>query len=220
MVGGTCRTALNVARELKENNYSIDVMTYRHEENIPSEKNISESWEYLDLFNKESVDIFLKNQASKKYDKIIFYISNSAKPYGESINYDTEDLNRFYGVFCVNYIVLMNNLVDNLSDDGAMIFISSSASDTGANDPVYASGKALIQSYILSLNYFLNDNQSAYFISPKAIAGSKFYESLSDDIKLNIPSLAYPKDMARVIIESKIHKGKRVKMGWDKPWQR
>jgi hypothetical protein len=26
--------------------------------------------------------------------------------------------------------------------------------------------------------------------------------------------------MARVIIESKIHKGKRVKMGWDKPWQR
>ena len=218
IIGGTNRTAINIAKELEINGYSIDCMTYRDEKKIvDSFKN----WSYLDFYETDSVDKFLIEQVDKKYDKIIFLVSNSTWPSQINFNALRDGLRDFYGTFCVNYLLLVYRLISSLSDTGSIVFISSSAAETGCNDPVYSSGKALVQSYVISLNNFLNENQSAVSISPGTIFGSSFYESLPLDspIRLNIDAMTYPEELAEVIINAYNYKGKVVKVGWEKGWE-
>ena len=218
IIGGTNKTAINIAHILESNNYSIDCMTYRYESNII---NIDTTWEHLDIFEDKSVNLFLEKQNKKIYDKIILFISNSIKPYGEHLMFNDDDLKNFYGIFCVNYIKLINGLKNCISDDGSIIFISSSAAEMGCKDPVYSSGKALIQSYILSLNNFLNNSQSAFSISPGTIFGSNFFISLADDnpIKTDLECMTYPEELSKIIMYSHLYKGRVIKAGWGKGWE-
>ena len=217
IVGGTNKTAISVAKELQQNGYEIDTMTYRDKEKIVA---CPKDWSHLDLFDSYSIENFLKNQIGKKYNKIIFFISNSSKPYTKGLGFNTDSLKDFYGTFCVNYLILIKNLIQNLSDDGSIVYISSSSAETGATNITYSSAKALIQNYVLSLNNFLTDKQSACSILPTTIFESNFYNSLPEDspIKLNNFNIVYPKDIANVINESYFYKGKKIKLGWDESW--
>lgn len=217
IIGGTNRTAINVAKELQLNGYFIEGMTYRDKNKIVESFN---NWMHLDFFDDNSVNKFLINQESKKYDKIILFISNSTQISNKNLNYQRDSLKNFYGIFCVNYLLLINNLLKCLSSTGSIIFISSSAVETGCNDPIYSSGKALVQSYITSLNNFLTDKQSALSLSPGTIFDSNFYESLPSDspIKNDINAMTYPKEIAEIIINAYNYRGKTIKVGWGKNW--
>lgn len=217
IIGGTNKTAINVAKELESNGCTIDGITYRDNKKIVDDFN---NWMHLDFFDDHSVNKFLISQENKKYDKIVLFIANSTQIFEESLNYKREILRQFYGIFCVNYLLLINTLSKCLSSSGSIIFISSSAADTGCNDLVYSSSKALIQSYVLSLNNLLNKEQSAFSILPSTIYGSNFYESLPENhyIKLETEVMTYPKNIADIIMESNQHKGKNIKLGWGKGW--
>ena len=221
IIGGTNKTATSVARELENNGYSIEGMTYRDTKKVTEYfKNCI--WSHLNLSDNYIVNDFIRSQKDKEYDKIIFFISNSTQINGTKLNDQRDALNQFYGVFCVNYILLINSLLSCLSDNGSIIFISSSAADNGSKDPIYSSGKALIQSYILSLNNLLKKEQSAFSISPGTIAGSLFYESLPEDHpdKLNKKAITYPKEIANLIIKSKDYSGKNVRLSWGEDWNK
>lgn len=213
VIGGTNKTAINVSESLEKYGNEISLLTYR---DIQKTTKKFKNWSYLDLYDSYSIELFLKEQENKKYDQIIFFISDSAKPYAKNLNFNSESLANFYGIFCVNYLILIKNLINNLSNNGSIIYISSSASETGAKNITYSSAKALIENYVLSLNNFLKDEQSAYAILPYTIFDSNFYNSLSEDnpIKLKNSTIVYPKDIADIIVESSIYKNKKVKIGW------
>lgn len=219
IIGGTNNTALNVAKELKSCGYSIDCMTYRDKNKIST---LFKNWMHLDLFDENSIDLFLKKQQNKKYDKIILFISDSSKPYGQGLEFEKNSLQDFYGIFCVNYLILIKDLLSNLKDTGSIIHISSSAAYTGSNNVTYSSGKALVQNYIMSLQNFLKENQSSCSISPGTILGSKFYISLPEGHpdRINTNALTSPEQIAGIIMESSKYKGKDVKIGWETGWDK
>lgn len=211
LIGGTNYTAQNIATSFKEMGYSV-YGTYRQEELA---KGSVDKWNYLDLYIEDTVDKFLEQQKDIKYDKIILLISNSSKPYGESLKFKKEDLINFYGNFCVNYIILINNLIKNLSEEGSVVFISSGSADYGAKDLTYSSGKALIENYVLSLTNFLTDKQYAFSISPGTIKGSRWYNQLPEthEDKINKDLIASPEKIVEIILESNKHNGQIVKLG-------
>jgi short-subunit dehydrogenase len=209
IIGGTNKTAINVSKELENNGYSIDCITYRNQEKITKDFN---TWVHLDLFSTRTLELFLKNQSNKKYNKIVLFVSSSLP----RINPSKNALKDFYGIFCVNYIELIEGLMKTLDEEGSMVFISSRAAEMGCKDPVYSSGKALIQNYIISLNNFLSDKQSAYSISPGTIFGSSSYESLPEGHRDKIDGVTFPKEIADLILEAQKNKGKVISVGWAK----
>ena len=212
IIGGTNKTADNIAFELEKQGYTIECMTYRDEEKIINQ---NRQWEYLDLFDEKSVEKFLESQKNKKYNKIILTIANSASAPDLSLDFDKLDLKKFYGTFCVNYIFLIKGLLKNIADYGSMIYISSIATQINYRDAIYSSGKALIQCYILSLKDFLKEGQSICSISPGTILNSTAYNRLPEGHhnRLNSHLLASPKGISELIINSGLYNGQNIKIG-------
>ena len=195
VVGGTASISEDLVSILENNNYKIDLLTYRTKFNI---KNKNRNWYFLDLENINSIYNFIEFQKNKKYSLIIF-VAKIEKD-GENLEFDIEHLHNSFLKFHANSLYLIASLVKNLNDSGHMVYISSAAVNTNVPHSTYIAGKAMLQAFTISLSGKSKNKQSIYVISPTRILGSKSQiENASSDI---VTEYATIQNIAKKIIES------------------
>ena len=173
IIGGTSSLANFIIPKLENNNYEISAMTFRQSSKIYKDY----TWIKLDLYDYESINMFLHSILPNTYSKIIFL---SGSGLGKSYKDITEeDMAKFYQAFLINYISLIMNLTHRLDDDGQIVFISSIAANIPIQDAHYSAVKAGVEAFIRSASSQLSKNQSMFSISPATITDS-MREKISD----------------------------------------
>lgn len=173
IIGGTSSLAPFICKDLKENEYQINLMTYRNYNKI----NNLYKWEYLNLENIDSINVFINNLKGK-YKKIIILPGNA---YNESVDQiDFNKLKMYYEHYIFNYIYLSYNLLKFLENDGQMISISSIAANMPVKDANYSAVKGAIQSFFRSLSIDAKPEQAIFSIAPPTI---------NDDIRKEISNI-------------------------------
>lgn len=210
IIGGTASVCDGIVKFFEKNMYSIDLMTYRQKEKIDK----IHEWIYLDINNYDSIQLFLKKILNKTYKKIILTPATSASN-KDIMDTNREELVNFYGNFFVNYMILVKELLKNLSEDGEMVYISSIAANVPNNDVNYATGKGAMQTFIRSLSTKVDKNKSVYSISPGLIYDTPaFNHNDPKNYNNDISKLATKEGIASIIINSDFKKnGKIIKIG-------
>jgi len=181
IIGGTSSIVPKMIERLEQNQYSIELMTFRQEHKKYGKYN----WLYLNLEDMSSIENLLHIASKKTYEKIIFVSGNSLGNYGRDVPY--EALQIFYDAFLLRYNFLIKELSKSLSDSGQIVYISSMAANMPIEDANYSAVKAGVQAFVKSLSCHLKQNQSAFSISPGLIYGTPaFYqqEYLGDSSRL------------------------------------
>lgn len=210
IIGGTAPISNDIIKELKLNSYSIDLMTYRDINKINEE----ESWTYLDIQQYHSVEKFLNFIGNKKYNKII--LNSASSPGNQNIKKTKrEDLVYYYSNFFVNYMILVKNLLENISENGSIVYISSIAANVPIQDVNYATGKGAMQTFITSLSTHIKHQQYIFSIAPGLIYDTPaFYQNDPKNYNYDSSKLATKKQIAEIIIKSdNSFNGKVIKIG-------
>jgi NAD(P)-dependent dehydrogenase (short-subunit alcohol dehydrogenase family) len=210
IIGGTASISNKIVEEFENNLYSVDLMTYRQKEKI----NATHNWEYLDLNDYESVKLFLNKISGNKYKKIILMPASSAS-YKNIADTDREDLVNFYGNFFVNYMILVRELVKNLSEDGQIAYISSIAANVPIDDVNYATGKGAMQTFIRSMSTKIKNGQAIFSVAPGLIYDTPaFYHNDPANYGGDISRLAKKEEIAQIILNATPEKnGQIIKIG-------
>lgn len=163
IIGGTARSANKIINALENNQYSINLMTFRQKSKIYGNYN----WIELDLENDISVTNFIKSLPKNFYSKIIFLSGNSlSKKY---IDINKDELKHFYNSYIYNYNQIIIECMESINESGEIIFVSSIAANRPINDVHYSAAKAANQALVKSLSLYVNNNQSIYSIAPGTI---------------------------------------------------
>lgn len=210
IIGGTASICDKIVKSFEDNGYSIDLMTYRQKEKI----NSTHEWRYLDINDFNSIETFLKSIEGKEYKKILLTPASSAS-HKNIIDTSREDLVRFYGNFFVNYMILVKELLNNLSVDGEIIYISSIAANVPNNDVNYATGKGAMQTFIRSMSTKVTGSQAIYSISPGLIYDTPaFNHNDPRNYNNDVSRLATKEGIAEIILNGGAEKnGKIIKIG-------
>jgi len=163
IIGGTARSANKIINALENNQYSINLMTFRQKSKIYGNYN----WIELDLENDISVTNFIKSLPKNFYSKIIFLSGNSlSKKY---IDINKDELKHFYNSYIYNYNQIIIECMESINENGEIIFVSSIAANRPINDVHYSAAKAANQALVKSLSLYTKNNQCIYSIAPGTI---------------------------------------------------
>jgi NADP-dependent 3-hydroxy acid dehydrogenase YdfG len=166
IIGGTSSLAKPIISKLENNGYEIVAMTFRQIDKIYN----NYTWIKLDLYDKNSIDMFFDFLPKQFYSKIIFLSGNSLGKSYKNVNED--EMLSFYDAFLINYISLIIDLTKILEYDGQVIFVSSIAAKIPIQDAHYSAVKAGVEAFVRSASSQLLDNQSMFSISPATITDS------------------------------------------------
>lgn len=202
IVGGTSSIVPKMIELLEDNQYSIELMTFRQKNKIYGEYN----WLYLDLEDINSVEDLLNVASQKTYEKIIFVSGNSLGNYGNDVPYSA--LQVFYDAFLLRYNFLIKELSKFLNDTGQIVYISSMAANVAIGDANYSAVKAGVQAFVKSLSFQLKNKQSAFSISPGLIYGTPAFNQQNYEGDVN--SLASADKIAEIIVNADHSYNRRV----------
>jgi NADP-dependent 3-hydroxy acid dehydrogenase YdfG len=191
IIGGTASITHEMIKQLEFNNYEIDLMTYRQKNKIYG----NYKWKELNFENQQQVFNFLNSLQKNYYSKIIINVGSSfIKNYNEG---SFKEFETFYKTYLLNYIYIMMNLPNNLTQNGQIVSISSEIANRPYKDIHYSAVKAGCQIAAQGLSLHLKEGQSIYSIAPGLI-----------DLKIK-------KQIAKIIVESTIlDNGKVIEIGY------
>lgn len=173
IVGGTSSISPFLCKDLEENGYTINLISYRNVNKI----NLKYNWQYLNLENIDSINNFISN-INSKYKKIIILSGNALEM--NYLDLDFQKIKMYYESYLFNYIYLCYNLFKFLDHDGQLVTISSVAANTPYQDFNLSAVKGGIQSFTRSLSLHAKDSQAVFCIAPPTI---------TDDIRKNISEI-------------------------------
>ena len=210
IIGGTAPICKDIVKILEENNYKIDLMTYRQKEKINNLYN----WQYLDLNDYESTNNFINNINKNYYNKIIL-MSSSSPSHLDILNTSRNELINFYSNFFVNYMILIVGLLPSMTDDGQIIYISSVAANKPNNNVNYATSKGSMQMFITSMSTKIKFQQAIFSISPGLIYDSPaFYHNDPSNYQNDPSKLATKNQIAEIILNANVdYNGKIIHIG-------
>lgn len=204
IIGGSSSICDEIVTYLEKNDYVIDLLTYRNEENKKYIKNYEMyQWRHLDLTVEEYTQNAIIQIPNNYYDTIICtptHESGGRDPLATSREY----LENVFGKFIINYMDLVRNLIfKKLKDDGHFIFISSEAANTPTDMHDYSAAKAAMQAYVRSLSKKA-ENKTVFIIATTGI-----YESLAyyqhggaDYYKFDPDRWVYKEQIAKIIVNA------------------
>lgn len=207
IIGGTSSIVPEIIKQLEDQGYSIDLMTYRQKDKIYGDHN----WTYLNLEEESSVLNFIEKMPIDHYSKIIFVSGNSLGNYKSDIPYDV--LKQFYDSFLLRYNLIINESTKSLCDDGQIISISSIAANRPIPDANYSAVKAGVQAFVRSLSCSLKPNQSAFSIAPGMIYKTRAFDEMN--YEGDISKFCTPEQIASVIASAdKSYNGRVIELGY------
>lgn len=211
IVGGTASIAPEIIDLLYKDGSFIDA-TYKTRNNI-KEYNHYVEWINLDLYNKESIDSFFDVIKNRTYSTIVFLSVSSPGNFFEN---SEEDLANFYGVFLVNNMIVSKKLLNHMSIDGKMFYVSSIAANKPITQINYSTIKGALQSFYLSLSTMVKPSQSVICIVPGLIYDTPSFYDSEQMVYNNIDMLATKKEIAEAIVACGIKEsGSLIRIGRD-----
>lgn len=168
IVGGTASIAPYLINELNQNQYSVD-LTYSNIENFQNankHEDSNVSWFYLDFKNKESLDNLINKIPNSHYSIVI--ILSMTTP-GDFLENTDKELRDFYGNYLVNNMLLGKYLLDKITDNGKIVYISSVAGNRPVPSINYSTLKGALQSFYMSLSTKVKPPQTVLTVIPGLI---------------------------------------------------
>lgn len=203
IIGGSSSICDEIVTYLEKNDYEIDLLTYRNEENKKYIKNYEMyQWRHLDLTVEEYTQNAIVQIPNNYYDTIICtptYESGGRDPMATSREY----LEEVFGKFIVNYMDLVRNLIfKKLKKDGHFVFISSEAANIPTDMHDYATAKAAMQTYVRSLSKKAGE-KTIFVIATTGIYGSlPYYQHGEDYYSFDPKRWVYKEQIAKIIVEA------------------
>lgn len=217
IIGGTSSLANEIIIKAKDVFTDI-TCTYRNKSKVFNKKC---NWEYLNLDENDSIDLFLNKILNKEYDTIIILIGSTTNKKYTDISID--DIKKYHEINSGSYIYLLQNIVLKIKDDGQIIVVSSRSANNASYDIHYSGVKASIQSAVKSLSKFLKNKQSIVCVAPSLIYESKMYnemtkENIKKHLYLSNNNLINKNEFAEFIISlnnkvTKLINGQTVSIG-------
>jgi short-subunit dehydrogenase len=216
IVGGTANIAPYLINELNQSGYSID-LTYSNIENFKNANKYEETgvtWFYLDFKNKESLTD-LVNEIPENYYSIVIILSMTTP--GDFLENTEKELRDFYGNYLVNNMLLGKHLLDKITNNGKIVYISSVAGNKPVPSINYSTLKGALQSFYMSLSTKIKPPQTILTVIPGLIYDTPaFYRH--DPIVYNndINTLTTKQEILDLILNSS-HKdnGAVIRLGRD-----
>jgi NADP-dependent 3-hydroxy acid dehydrogenase YdfG len=217
IIGGTSSLNNEIVKKAKEVFTEI-TCTYRNKDKIFD--NVC-NWEYLNLEEDNSINLFLDKTLNQEYDTIILLIGSTTNKKYTDISID--DIKKYHEINSGSYIYLLQNLTSKIKDNGQIIVVSSRSANHASYDIHYSAVKSSIQSAVKSLSKFLKNNQSMICIAPSLIHESKMYNEMTEEnikrhLYLSNDSLITKSEFADFIISlnnkiTKLVNGQTISVG-------
>ncbi len=215
IISGTASIVPEMISVLKNNNYEID-LTYRNKEKMLLKKELygeDVNWIELNFDSPDSTNIFCENVGS--YDVVVILPASS--PGRDFFTTPESQLRMFYSNYVVNVMLTTKKILEKLSDDGKIIYISSVAANRPVPDINYAVAKGVIQIFFTSLSTKVRPTQSVFSLAPGLIYDTQaFYDNDPSNYNNDPSQLATKEEIASFLIKSDVNNnGKVIKLGKD-----
>lgn len=212
IIGGDATLCDKIISALELNNYQVDLLSYFY----PDKINNLYNWKFLDLTSQENTESFINDLPNNYYDKIICastYNSGS----GDTLSTKREYLNEVFGKFIINYMILIRNLLQKITQNGQIVYISTISCNTPTEMGDYAAAKAALQAYVMSLSTKTKKNQAIFSIAPAMIYETVAFDYRDEDHSIEpIRRLIKKEEIAKIIIDSdKSYNGNTIIMNYD-----
>jgi NAD(P)-dependent dehydrogenase (short-subunit alcohol dehydrogenase family) len=215
VIGGTSSISHEIIETLNSNGYFVD-LTYNNIENFKKRNIYSDkyvSWHYLNLHDLDCIKNFINTKIENYYSIVVFISMTSPGNFMENTE---EELVNFYGKYLVNNMLMSKYLLNKITNDGKIIYISSIAVTKPVPQINYATIKGALQSFYVSLSTNVKPTQTVISIIPGLIYDTPAFYRCSLDMIDNIDNLAKKQEIADIIINcSPKDNGTLIRVGKD-----
>ena len=204
LIGGSSKVGKSIINNIDHKEFEVH-STYNRKK-ILLKKNF---YQYkLDLSSDKSVSNFIKS--NKDFDVIVL-LSGVLKS-KKLLNFNDKEIKNNFNINFLSQVILLKKLLKKQKKNCLLIFLSSISGRRGSFDPLYASAKGAMISFIKSISKWESPKIKCIGLCPGVIANTKMYYSFKKErLKLTLaqnPNKEFVNsdDLAKIIIDiSKPH---------------
>ena len=170
IVGGSSYIGRKLIKLIDKKKYNI---YFTYNENKTHPKNVNSF--KIDLNNLEEIEILIKNFKNRKvkFDNVIFLqgiiYSLNLSSYTDKKIFNTISLNT------LSIIYFTKKILDLLTRDSLIVFVSSISASQGSYDPIYSASKSALHGFTKSLSKWLAPNKKFVCLCPGPIRKTRMF---------------------------------------------